>query len=79
MCLYVYALASAYVRARVFELAGACVRARIYACAIIIFYYYTLYIHAEAVCAFVRGDVCAYVSARMCLRTNMRVCAGAYT
>ena len=50
MCLYVYALASAYVRARVFALAVACVRARIYACAVIIFYYYTLYIYKQRQC-----------------------------
>ena len=49
-------------------------RARIYACVIIfiILLLYTVHVYAEAVCAFVRGDVCAYV------RACARICAGAY-
>ena len=31
--------------------------------------YYTVHVYAEAVCAFVGGDVCAYVCVRTCMRT----------
>ena len=46
---------------------------------IILLYTVHVGLYAEAVCAFVRGDVCAYVCVRTCMRTYMRIRAGAYT